>query len=184
MQFRSQWVSSQKTERSITFHYSGNMSRGILWSRISGSIMERRLQIEVYGLLWKTAIHTETDLYYRWVALCFFLAVSRDVAKRKINLKFALSNRPAHNGQSWQSSLCFGSLVQNRLWTSLPTNFLILNFSPNIESILLNQDWRLFVPQPPPGALMKHMRTVHGEIPFLIEDSSKIDYLASISITL
>jgi len=31
---------------------------------------------------------------------------------------------------------------------------------------------------------MKHTRTIHGEIPPLIEDSLKIDYLASISQTL
>lgn len=41
------------------------MSRGILRSRVHGSIMERGLQIEVHGLLRAATIHTETDLYHR-----------------------------------------------------------------------------------------------------------------------
>lgn len=45
--------------------YLGNMSRGILWCRVFGSIMECWMQIEVHGLLWTIAIHTETDLYHR-----------------------------------------------------------------------------------------------------------------------
>lgn len=47
------------------FSFTGNMLGGILRCGILGEIMERGLQIEVYGLLRQAPLHTETDLYHR-----------------------------------------------------------------------------------------------------------------------
>lgn len=47
------------------FSFAGNMSGGVLRCGVLGEIMERGLQIEVYGLLRQAPLHTETDLYHR-----------------------------------------------------------------------------------------------------------------------
>lgn len=49
----------------LFFSFTGNMPGGILRCGILGEIMERGLQIEVYGLLRQAPLHTETDLYHR-----------------------------------------------------------------------------------------------------------------------
>lgn len=49
----------------LFFSFTGNMLGGILRCGILGEIMERGLQIEVYGLLRQAPLHTETDLYHR-----------------------------------------------------------------------------------------------------------------------
>lgn len=90
-----------KHDLSFILHYcSGNMSRGILRGRIHGPIMERRLQIEVHGLLRAATIHTEADLYHRWVVRVSLslngkprCGPKRDIAE--INPIFALSDRRA-----------------------------------------------------------------------------------------
>lgn len=51
--------------RTFLFFFTGNMLGGILRCGILGEIMERGLQIEVYGLLRQAPLHTETDLYHR-----------------------------------------------------------------------------------------------------------------------
>lgn len=118
------------------------MSRGILRSRISGSTMERRLQIEIYGLLRTAAIHTETDLYHRWVA-AFLLMASRAWPKRdtaKINLIFTLSDQPAQNRITIVSLFHIACIELSV--TVVPVNFVILSSGPNIESILLKSRLR------------------------------------------
>lgn len=126
------------------------MSRGILRGRVHGSIMERRLQIEVHGLLRTAAIHTETDLYHRWVYAGAFSSLNgkprfatRNVwyvmCMAEINPIFALSDRRCKIG-SWESSLCIRVGIAR--WTVCATNFARLGPGPNIDSISLKSRLR------------------------------------------
>lgn len=150
--------------------------------------MERRLQIEVHGLLWTAAIHTEADLYHRWVAARFLSTASRDAAK--INLIFALFDRSAAKWRDRDNHLFVSRIAYAGLFVPvlLAANFVILTSASNIESILLKS--RLLALCIAAILLSDAFykwntcETVRGEIPSLIEGSPKIDYLVSISQTL
>lgn len=143
----SEWDDDVRALASLNYilHYcSGNMSRGILRGRVHGSIMERGLQIEIHGLLRTAAIHTETDLYHRWVVrgvLVSLLMASRvcgpkrDIAE--INPIFALST-----AQNWIVRIvpALYSYIARR--TVCAANFARLGPGPNIESISLKSRLR------------------------------------------